>query len=113
NFIIAKRVIDKGDVFCPADGRTGLSASTASTCISYVATSFQIVDANKRKITVGIGSVPVFTAFNPPLAQPSFTTVTSIIDFPVYVSGYPAPTVTVDPNFPVPTGCSLLTRPAG
>ncbi len=109
NFIISKRIQDSTDVDCPASASTGVSAQTGGSCVSYVASSFQMLDSLGRHMTVSVANLPGIT---PPGANPYvFDTTAPFVDFPVYVTGAPTPVITTDPGFGVPPGCSLEQSP--
>lgn len=103
NFVITQRQTDDTQHPCPADARTGVTPpQDFSVCSSYVASSVPVTDVN---------AATPYTIF--PAAPPQFpsssnlqelSTLTNLYTLPVFATGLPIPTISIDPSTPLPPG---------
>jgi hypothetical protein len=103
NFAITPRQTDDTQHPCPADARIGVTPpQDFSVCSSYVASSLQVTDVNAATpYTIFPAAPPQFPFFS---NLQELSTLTNLLTIPVFATGLPTPTISVDPSTPLPPG---------
>lgn len=109
-WIVGKRFVDNSDVDCPADATGVTTLADVSGCRTYVTATLQATGVKADGSTYQeLVTVATPTAITPDSTTISFNTNELSRTFTVPVSGFPLPTVFVDPSTPLPNGITMRT----
>jgi len=109
-FVVGKQFPADTDVDCPADATGVTEMADVSGCRTYVTSTPQVLannpDGTHYQAFISMATAPAFSPSNNTI---NFNTNEGVQDFPIGASGYPAPTISVDPSTPLPAGITLIT----